>query len=85
MKVTETHLKGCFIIEPDIFKDDRGYFFESFNADNFNKAMGQKINFVQDNQSYSTMGVVRAFIIKEVNLHRPNWYVFLVDEYVMLR
>ena len=60
MKVTETHLKGCFIIEPDIFKDDRGYFFESFNADNFNKAMGQKINFVQDNQSYSTMGVVRA-------------------------
>ena len=60
MKVTETKLKGCFIIEPAVFEDDRGYFFESFNADNFNKAIGQKINFVQDNQSFSSKGVVRA-------------------------
>ncbi|WP_108425133.1 dTDP-4-dehydrorhamnose 3,5-epimerase [Flagellimonas amoyensis] len=60
MKVTETKLKGCFILEPNIFNDERGYFFESFNSNIFNKATGQKINFVQDNQSYSSKGVIRA-------------------------
>jgi dTDP-4-dehydrorhamnose 3,5-epimerase len=60
MKVTETKLKGCFILEPEIFKDDRGYFFESFNKNIFEKAIGHRINFVQDNQSYSLYGVIRA-------------------------
>lgn len=60
MNVTETKLKGCFIIEPAVFKDERGYFFESFNANKFNDAIGEAISFVQDNQSYSTKGVVRA-------------------------
>lgn len=60
MKVTETKLKGCFVIEPVVFKDDRGCFFESYNANTFNEAIGQKIIFVQDNQSYSSKGVIRA-------------------------
>jgi dTDP-4-dehydrorhamnose 3,5-epimerase len=60
MKVTETELKGCFVIEPEVFKDDRGYFFESFNVKNFNEAIGEEVVFVQDNQSYSSYGVVRA-------------------------
>ncbi|MEB8328234.1 dTDP-4-dehydrorhamnose 3,5-epimerase [Flavobacteriaceae bacterium KMM 6897] len=60
MKVTETELKGCFILEPTLFKDERGYFFESFNAKNFNEAIGEEVAFVQDNQSYSSKGVVRA-------------------------
>ncbi|MCM4172239.1 dTDP-4-dehydrorhamnose 3,5-epimerase [Arenibacter sp. TNZ] len=60
MKVTETKLNGCFVLEPAVFKDDRGYFFESFNSNNFNTAIGQKIIFVQDNQSYSSNGVIRA-------------------------
>lgn len=60
MKITETKLKGCFVLEPIVFKDDRGYFFESFNANTFNASVGQKINFVQDNQSFSSKGVVRA-------------------------
>ncbi|PQJ80408.1 dTDP-4-dehydrorhamnose 3,5-epimerase [Polaribacter porphyrae] len=60
MKVTETFLKGCFIIEPLIYKDNRGCFFESFNHQKFEKAIGQKINFVQDNQSFSKKGVIRA-------------------------
>ena len=47
-------------MEPIVFKDDRGYFFESFNANTFNASVGQKINFVQDNQSFSSKGVVRA-------------------------
>lgn len=60
MKITETKLKGCFLIEPTVFRDDRGYFFESFNATDFNGAIGQNINFVQDNQSFSKKGVIRA-------------------------
>ena len=60
MKVTETKLKGCFVIEPAVFKDDRGYFFESFNSNGLNTTIKQKINFVQDNQSFSYKGVIRA-------------------------
>jgi dTDP-4-dehydrorhamnose 3,5-epimerase len=60
MKVTETFLEGCFIIEPQIFSDERGYFYESFNAEKFNSALGTEIHFVQDNQSFSTKGVIRA-------------------------
>lgn len=60
MKVTKTKLEGCVIIEPEVFKDDRGYFFESFKSNNFNKAIGQKIIFVQDNQSFSVMGTLRG-------------------------
>lgn len=60
MKVIETKLKGCFVIEPSVFKDDRGFFFESFNADRFNNAIGQKVSFVQDNQSFSNKGVLRG-------------------------
>jgi len=60
MIVTETKLKGCFILEPTVFKDDRGYFFESFNENTFEKAVGQKVHFVQDNQSFSSFGVIRA-------------------------
>lgn len=60
MNVTETKLKGCFVIEPTVFTDERGYFMESFNAVRFNRAIGREVDFVQDNQSFSTKGVVRA-------------------------
>jgi dTDP-4-dehydrorhamnose 3,5-epimerase len=60
MKVTETFLKGCFVVEPKIFGDKRGSFFEAFNQDNFEKAICSKINFVQDNQSFSQKGVLRG-------------------------
>ncbi|MCR9226396.1 MAG: dTDP-4-dehydrorhamnose 3,5-epimerase [Flavobacteriaceae bacterium] len=60
IKATETTLKGCFIIEPQIFEDERGYFFESFNHKEFCEAIGQEINFVQDNQSFSKKGVLRG-------------------------
>lgn len=60
MVATETKLKGCFILQPRVFEDERGYFFESFNEQVFEKAIGKKINFVQDNQSYSTKGVLRG-------------------------
>ena len=60
MTFTETKLKGCFILEPKIFKDERGYFMESFNERTFQEGIGQKVTFVQDNQSFSTKGVLRG-------------------------
>lgn len=60
MTFIETGLKGCFILEPRIFSDDRGYFMESFNKTEFEKAVGTPVNFVQDNQSFSTKGVLRG-------------------------
>jgi dTDP-4-dehydrorhamnose 3,5-epimerase len=60
MKAIETKLKGCFILEPNVFKDSRGYFFESFNQNKFNALIGQEVNFVQDNESFSSKGVLRG-------------------------
>ena len=60
MKVTKTKLKDCFVIEPSIVEDSRGYFFESFNQAKFEKLTGISTTFVQDNQSKSTYGVLRG-------------------------
>ena len=60
MKATETELKGCFILEPEIYEDSRGYFFEPFNHNRFCEAIGKQVDFVQDNQSFSKKGVIRA-------------------------
>lgn len=60
MKATETILKGCFILEPQIFEDERGYFFESYNEEKLEQILGYKPSFVQDNQSKSSYGVVRG-------------------------
>ena len=60
IKATETKLKGCFVIEPQVFEDERGYFFESYNHKEFCKAIGQEVHFVQDNRSFSKKGVLRG-------------------------
>ncbi|MGB1043394.1 MAG: dTDP-4-dehydrorhamnose 3,5-epimerase, partial [Tenacibaculum sp.] len=60
MIVKETNLKGCFVIEPKIFGDERGYFFESFNKEKFKDLTGIKIEFVQDNEAFSNRGVLRG-------------------------
>lgn len=60
MTFTETKLKGCFIIEPKIIRDERGYFMESFNEKTFQNGVGANVHFVQDNQSYSSKGVLRG-------------------------
>lgn len=60
MNFIETKLHGCFILEPKIIGDERGYFMESFNEKTFQEATGVKVHFVQDNQSYSTKGVLRG-------------------------
>ena len=59
MEVKPTKIEGVCIIEPKVFKDARGYFFESFSKREFDKAIG-KVDFVQDNESCSTKGVLRG-------------------------
>lgn len=60
MKIEETILQDCYIINDTVFSDSRGYFFESFNAKTFEKLTGIQAEFVQDNQSASTYGVLRG-------------------------
>ena len=60
MKVTPTALPGVLLIEPKVFGDERGFFFESFNQKAFDAAVGSPVTFVQDNHSRSARGVLRG-------------------------
>jgi dTDP-4-dehydrorhamnose 3,5-epimerase len=60
LKVTPTAIPDVLIIEPKVFGDARGFFFESFNQKTFNEATGLNVNFVQDNHSRSAKGVLRG-------------------------
>ena len=60
MIATATKIPDVLIIEPKVFGDSRGFFFESFNQNDFNKAIGKQVNFVQDNHSRSSKGVLRG-------------------------
>ena len=60
MDIQQTGLKDCILIKPRVFEDSRGYFFESFNQQSFEEKTGLSGNFVQDNQSYSSYGVIRG-------------------------
>lgn len=60
MNVTELALPGVFLIEPRVFGDDRGFFYESFNHARFEKAIGTQVSFVQDNHSRSARHVLRG-------------------------
>lgn len=60
MKVEETGLKDCYVITPEVFGDSRGYFLETFSEKKFKDATGLAIQFVQDNQSKSSKGVLRG-------------------------
>ena len=65
MKRIDTPLKDCFIVEPLVFKDARGYFFESYNHEVFEKLLGEKITFVQDNESQSSQGTLRGLHLQQ--------------------
>jgi len=64
MEIIRTALDGVLIVEPQVFRDDRGYFFESFSKREFDRkvvpVLGHDINFVQDNESRSSYGVMRG-------------------------
>ena len=59
MELIKTSIDGLLIIKPDVFKDDRGYFYESYNKERFAKE-GLTMTFVQDNESKSCKGVLRG-------------------------
>ncbi len=60
MEIVKTDIEGLLIVEPKIFGDNRGYFFESFSVRDFKQATGLDVTFVQDNESKSTYGVLRG-------------------------
>ena len=60
MEIIKTDIAGVVIVKPRVFTDPRGYFFESYSQRDFNDAVGREIQFVQDNESRSTRGVVRG-------------------------
>lgn len=60
MKATPTEIPDVILFEPDVFGDERGFFFESFNQQKFEAAVGRKVDFVQDNHSKSVQGVLRG-------------------------
>lgn len=60
MNIIKTEIEGVLIVEPRVFGDARGYFFESYNARDFAAQTGLEVNFVQDNESRSRFGVVRG-------------------------
>jgi dTDP-4-dehydrorhamnose 3,5-epimerase len=60
MKATPTALPEVVLLDPTIFRDERGYFFESFNQQVFDDAIGRRVAFVQDNHSRSVKGVLRG-------------------------
>jgi dTDP-4-dehydrorhamnose 3,5-epimerase len=65
MKVTPLKIPDVKLIEPSVFEDERGFFYESFNQQKFNKEIGENITFVQDNHSKSSKGVLRGLHYQE--------------------
>nr|ELR5257058.1 dTDP-4-dehydrorhamnose 3,5-epimerase [Providencia rettgeri] len=65
MKIIPTEIPDVLIIEPKVFEDERGFFYESFNQKQFDEAVGYHVNFVQDNHSKSTKGVLRGLHYQE--------------------
>lgn len=74
MEIISTAIEGVVIIEPRIFRDARGYFFESFSQREFNEKV-RPITFVQDNESMSSYGVMRGLHFQRPRSHRASSYV----------
>ncbi len=67
MKITPTSLNDCYVVEPQVFGDQRGFFFESFNQKKFSESISQNIQFVQDNHSLSQKNVLRGLHMQKNN------------------
>ena len=80
MKVTSLKIQDVKLIEPDVFEDERGFFYESFNQHKFNKAIGENITFVQDNHSKSSKGVLRGLHYQEAPFAQGKLVRVLVGE-----
>lgn len=67
MEILEKVLTDAFVLKPSVFQDERGYFYESFNEKVFESLSGIKVNFIQDNQSYSSKGTLRGLHFQKGN------------------
>ena len=65
MKAIKTILKDCYILEPTVFGDSRGYFFESYAKSKFDTLVGHNVDFIQDNQAFSKKGALRGLHFQE--------------------
>ncbi|MFV0237344.1 MAG: dTDP-4-dehydrorhamnose 3,5-epimerase [Flavobacteriales bacterium] len=65
MKIINTSLKDCFIIDPRVYKDSRGFFYESFNKEVFKQKTGITTDFIQDNVAFSVQNVIRGLHFQE--------------------
>lgn len=65
MNIKETPLRDCYIVEPTVFEDERGYFYEKFNEKKFEELTGMNGHFVQDNVSKSSYGVLRGLHLQK--------------------
>ena len=76
MEIIKTSIDGVLIIEPRVFKDSRGYFFESFSQREFDEKvtpiLGHSVNFVQDNESMSSYGVMRGLHYQRMPYTQSN-------------
>lgn len=72
MKIIDTKIPEVKIIEPKVFGDDRGFFFESFNQQQFEASVGYPVNFVQDNHSKSSKGVLRGLHYQLAPIPKAN-------------
>jgi len=82
MNFIPTNAIGCYSIESQIIYDERGYFMESFNEKRFQEGMGQSVDFVQDNQSFSTKGVLRG-LHYQTGIHAQAKLVRVLEGAVM--
>ena len=72
-RVAPTALPEVLILEPRVFGDDRGFFFESFNQRDFQHSTGLDVNFVQDKESKSSKGVFRGLYYKS-RIRKVSWF-----------
>ncbi len=72
MNYIKTKIEGVVILEPKVFEDERGYFMETWRESDFNEAIGHEVRFVQDNQSKSTLGVLRGLHYQKGDLSQAK-------------
>lgn len=76
MNYIKTEIPDVWILEPRVFEDARGYFMETWREEDFNRAIGHEVHFVQDNQSMSSRGVLRGLHFQKDKTLKPNWYAY---------
>lgn len=80
LEITQTPLSDCFVLKPPVFKDDRGVFSETFKKEQFEKETGLSAEFVQDNQSSSSRGVLRGLHFQTGSMAQAKLVRVIVGE-----